>query len=71
MLLRQDSRPVAIKAALGSELLAVLPSSFQERLGRLFQVETDLIGQRGSELERGARVVGTLISNTIQSEAIR
>jgi hypothetical protein len=68
MELKQDSRQLAIKTALGPDVLAVLPISVQAQLSRVFQTEAELIGQRCSDLARGARMVDALITNIMLPE---
>jgi len=47
MALKQDNRLVAIKTALGADVLALRSFTVQEQIGRLFQIEAELSSEDG------------------------
>lgn len=48
MPIKQDNRLLAIKTALGPDVLAVRSISLQEEVGRLFQIHAELSSDNGS-----------------------
>ena len=48
MPIKQDSRHLAIKTALGPNELAIRSVSIQEQLSRLFQIEAELCSEDGN-----------------------
>src|SRR5258706_8527659 len=47
MALKQENRPLGIKTALDDDVLALRSFSLQEQLGRMFQIEAELISENG------------------------
>ena len=47
MALKQENRPLGIKTALDMDVLALRSFSVQEQLGRMFQIEAELLSEDG------------------------
>ena len=54
MPLKQDSRMLAIKTALGPDLLAVRSFTIQEQISRLFQIDAELAAKTARLISTGS-----------------